>query len=107
MISGILTALLDVVGLGAIAALPAALSWASASWLVESARLWASVPGAWVAVDVAPAVTLAYYTALALCLRALAMRRAGRRIERVMIVRAALAIAAVGVWAAAFAMLFR
>jgi competence protein ComEC len=107
MISGILTALLDGVGLGAIAALPAAVSWASASWLLESARLWASVPGASVSVEVAPAVTIAYYAALAACLRLASLRQAGRPIGRSMLIRAGLGVAAVGVWALALGMILK
>ncbi|HET9493294.1 MAG TPA: ComEC/Rec2 family competence protein [Chloroflexia bacterium] len=107
MIAGILTALLDLIGLGAVAAIPAAAAWASAGWLLESARLWASVPGASVGVDVPPAVAVVYYVTLALCLRLALLRRAGRPVERMTVVRFALGVAAVGVWAAAFAMLFR
>ena len=107
MISGILTALLGAAGLGAIAALPAAVSWVSASWLLESARLWSSVPGASVSVEVAPAVTIAYYTALAACLRLASLRRAGRPIGRAVLVRAGLGVVAVGVWALALGMILR
>jgi competence protein ComEC len=107
MIAGILTAVLAMIGLGALAVVPAALAWASAGWLVESARLWASVPGASVPVDISPVVAVAYYAALALCLRLIALGRAGRRIERMTVVRIALAIGAIGAWAAVFAMLLK
>jgi competence protein ComEC len=107
MISGIATALLDAVGLGALAVIPATVSWASASWLLESARLWASVPGASVQVEVAPALVVAYYAALALGLRAVAVRRAGRRLERATVLRAALGLAAIGIWVVALGMIFK
>jgi competence protein ComEC len=107
MIGGMLTSLLDIVGLGGLAPIPAALSWASASWLVESARFWASVPGASIHVDLAPALAAAYYAALALGVWATTLRRAGRRIVRVTLVRVALGVAAVGVWAVALGMLFK
>jgi competence protein ComEC len=106
-IAGILTALLDLVGLGVLASIPAAVAWASAGWLIESARLWASVPGASVAVAVPPALAIVYYTALALCLQLATLRRAGRPVGRMSVVRAALGVAAVGVWAVALATLFR
>jgi competence protein ComEC len=107
MISGIATALLDAVGLGALAVIPATVSWASAVWLLESARLWASVPGAAVQVEVAPAIVVAYYAALALGLRAVAARRTGRRLERATVLRAALGLAAVGIWVVALGMIFK
>jgi competence protein ComEC len=107
MISGILAALLALAGLGTVAALPAAVSWASAGWLLESARLWASVPGASVPVSVEPVLALGYYAALSACLWVVDMRRAGRKLERAVVMRVALGVLAIGVWAVAFGMLLK
>jgi competence protein ComEC len=107
MITGILTALLGMVGWGALAAIPGTLAWACAAWLIESARLWASVPGAYVQVDAAPVLVVGYYVLLLLVLKLAGDRRAGRPLERASIVRLVLGLAAAGLWAVALGMIFR